>query len=107
MGNTVVMGCKLPMGLHIGVGTKHAKLNGSNTSRIAGGYGLTDVDKELAEQWMKIHEKTGTVAAGLVFVQSTESNATAQAKDQADVKSGMEQLDPTAAVPGIETKTDK
>jgi len=39
-------------------------------------------------------------------VQDKEANAKAQAKEQTDVKTGTENLDPKKPAPGIEAKKD-
>jgi len=102
---TVVIGCKLPMGLHIGMGDKTAVLKGTNSSNVIGGYGLTEVDKELSDAWFKEYANYGPVVDGLIFVQANESSAKSAAKERARVVSGMEPLDPSKQ-PGIETAKD-
>lgn len=101
----VVIGCKLPMGLHIGIGDKSAVLKGSNSSNVIGGYGLTEVDKELADAWFKEYENYQPVKDGLIFVQSSDSNAKAVAKERKAVKSKMEPMEPSEQ-PGIEAVKD-
>lgn len=100
---TVVMGCKLPNGLIIEHGGHRFTLKGSNAARIVGGYGLTPgVPKDFAEAWLKAHADLSTVKNGLVFIQTTEQNAKAAAKERRDVKSGFEPIDPLKAPPGID-----
>ena len=48
MAQQVTIGCKLATGLIIGIGGKQVTLNGANSSRIIGGYGLTRVDNRNA-----------------------------------------------------------
>lgn len=106
MAQQVTIGCKLATGLIIGIGEKQAKLNGANSSEIIGGYGMTNVDKELADAWFEAYKDFDPVKAGLIFVQDKEANAKAQAKEQAEVKTGTEKLDPKKPAPGIEAKKD-
>ena len=106
MAEQVTIGCKLATGLIIGIGDKQAQLNGANSSEIIGGYGLTQVDKELADAWFEAYKEFDPIKAGLIFVQDKEVNAKAQAKEQAGTKSGTEKLNPKKPAPGIEAKKD-
>ena len=106
MAQQVTIGCKLTTGLIIGIGGKQVTLNGANSSGIVGGYGLTSVDKELADAWFEAYKDFDPVKAGLIFVQDKEANAKAQAKEQTGVKTGTEKLDPNKPAPGIEAKKD-
>ena len=93
------------MGLNIGIGDKSAKLNGSNSSNVIGGYGMTEVDKDLADAWFKDYANYGPVVDGLIFVQSSEANAKAAAKERKGVKSQLEPMVPKEQ-PGIEEAKD-
>lgn len=42
MAETVTVGCKLPNGLILEQGAYKVELNGSNSSIVVGGYGLTE-----------------------------------------------------------------
>lgn len=106
MAQQVMIGCKLATGLIIGIGGKQVTLNGANSNRIIGGYGLTRVDKELADAWFEAYKDFDPVIAGLIFVQDKKADAEAQAKEQTDVKTGTENLDPKNPAPGIEAKKD-
>ena len=97
----VIVGCKLPHGIVISPKGKKITLNGSNASRIFGGYGLTTVDKELMDSWMGEHKEFQPVKAGLIFVQSSDDRAKDTAKERASIKTGLEPLDPDAPSPGI------
>lgn len=47
------------------------ELNGSNSSIVVGGYGLTEnVDKEAFEAWLAVHADQPYVRKELVFAQS-------------------------------------
>lgn len=106
MATQVTVGCKLAHGLVIGINGVQVKLNGSNDSNIIGGYGLTQVDKELADAWFEAYKDFDPVKAGLIFVQSKETDARAAATERKETKSGAEKLNPKAPVPGIEAKKD-
>jgi hypothetical protein len=115
--NTCVVGNKLPLGLKIQLdrvidnndGTKqtvpHGEpiiLKGANSSNVIGGYGLTeDVDEEMFDAWLKQNASYHPVRNGLIFKQSTEARAKSQAKDQSDIKSGLEPQDPDKPGPGL------
>jgi hypothetical protein len=98
---TVTVGCKLPHGLIIDVEGKKVKLNGANTSLVIGGYGLTPVEKDFFDAWLKLSANTVVVKRGLIFAQETQTKARDQAKEQAEVKSGLEGLNPEKPAPGI------
>ena len=106
MAEQVTVGCKLAHGLVIGINGVHARLNGANDSKIIGGYGLTQVDKELADAWFEAYKEFDPIKAGLIFVQSKEDNAKAEASERKGTKSGAEKLNPKAPAPGIEAKKD-
>lgn len=89
---TITVGCKLPNGLIITCGGKSATLAGANSSRIVGGYGLTAVDKDFFEAWTKEYASFAPLKHGLIFAQEKPASAEAQAKEQAEVKSGLEPL---------------
>jgi hypothetical protein len=113
-GGKIAVGCKLPHGLVIqperldevrGVdGAVHrayvphgepVTLAGANSSNVIGGYGITEnVDADMFNAWMDSHKSYTPVVQGLIFAQPTANSAKDQAKDQADVKSGFEGLDP-------------
>lgn len=100
--NQVLVGCKLPQGLHIHINETRVTLNGTNSSRIIGGYGLTRVDESFMEQWLKLHADTRAVRNGLIFVQSNVKDAEAEARDNAENKNGMEGVDFNKPVPDVE-----
>ncbi|WP_447876932.1 hypothetical protein [Serratia fonticola] len=105
MGAKVTVGCKLPCGMVINVDGVTVTLLGSRNAeaRIIGGYGLThDVDKELFDKWLSIHKEQPYVKKHLVFAQEKENSAQSQAKEQAEIKSGLEGLPQDNPMPGIE-----
>lgn len=58
MAEQVTVGCKLPNGLVLEVDGHQQAVAGyrGEDVRIIGGYGLTPVDKELWDAWLKIHK---------------------------------------------------
>lgn len=112
---TVTVGCKLPNGLHMdlrGTGgelNRRVTLNGANKSEVIGGYGITHgVDKEFFEEWKRINADFPPLKKGLIFAHDKPASAAAQAKEQAELKSGFEGMNPDKPAPGVErAKTDE
>lgn len=109
-GKTVVIGCKLPNGLIIEVGSPGAdnywrhQLKGSNDARIIGGFGITEnVDQENFARWLKAHAFMPAVKNGLIFVHDTVESARDIALERKDVKHGFEAVDPSKPPKGIAT----
>lgn len=107
-GNTVVVGCKLPNGLIIEVGSPGAdgywrqQLKGSNDSRVIGGFGITEgVDEANFATWLKKHAFMPAVKNSLIFVHSTVESARDIALERKDVKHGFEPMNPQTPPKGI------
>lgn len=98
---SVTVGCKLPHGLIIKTGGKSITLNGANSSKIVGGYGLTQVDKDFFDAWKTEFAQFAPLKNHLIFVQEKPANAEAQAKEQTEVKTGLEPLDPAKPGQGV------
>jgi hypothetical protein len=99
----LTIGCKLPSGLHLDHEGKRVTLNGSNSSNIIGGYGLThNVDQAFWEAWKKAHADFEPLKQGLIFAQEKENNARAEAEDKQAIENGFEGIDP--AKPGKKVK---
>lgn len=59
--------------------------------RVVGGYALTPgVDKELWDQWLKSNENSAMVKNHLIFAYESMDDVEGQAKEQAEVRSGLE-----------------
>lgn len=99
-GDTVVIGCKLPHGLRLKVGDTTRVLRGSNTSRIINGYGLTRLPRDFFEAWLKVHKNYVPVVRGLIFYQDNLKDAQSQAKEQQELRTGLEGLDAKTPIPG-------
>lgn len=90
---TVTIGCKIPIGLVLEVGKERITLNGSNKTLIPEyGVGLTEVDKNISDQWFKENSHRSCVVNNLVFVEKTNESARDKAKDLIKVKSGTERI---------------
>lgn len=115
--NTVVVGCKLPNGLIVdlcdpGVNEHGQKImiprrqpvtfKGANSSNIVGGFGLTDVDADFWEAWVKQNAKFPALVNGLIFAQERRDRAADNAMDHADAKSGFEGINPDRPGKGVE-----
>lgn len=60
-----------------------------------GGYALTTgVDKEFWEEWVKQNADSDILKNNLMFVQGDEYRAADQAKEQAEITSGLQPLNP-------------
>lgn len=98
----VVVGCKLPHGLHLDHGGRRVTINGANSSRLVGGYGFTEIDREFWEAWLEGHKEYPPVVHGLVYAQTDAKSAESKADEQAGILSGFEPIDPASPGPGIE-----
>jgi hypothetical protein len=102
---TLIVGCKLPNGLILEMGrygdTRYQKVEvkGANSAKVAGGYGLTPVDAEFWAAWLKKHAHLDCVTKGHVFAHSTEASAISHATERAELKTGLERLDPVKNLP--------
>lgn len=107
----VTVGCKLPNGLVCEMGKlgdetyTTVRLNGANSARVVGGYGITPgVSASFWNAWMKKNKGLEFVRKGLVFAHTDEASAADHAKDRAEVRSGLEALDPMKKVTGPDGK---
>lgn len=102
----VIVGCKLPHGLIIKTASgQSVTLNGANSSKIIGGYGLTPVDKEFFDAWKAEYASFEPLKNNLIFEQATERSAVSQATEQAEVKSGLEPLDLDKPAAGVKAES--
>lgn len=98
--------CKLPNGLTIDHKGETLTLNGAHDTGAKNGYGLTPLEDNQVEwfnDWLTGDGATlPAVERGFIFLASNDKNAADQAREQADEKTGLEQLDPAAPVAGVE-----
>lgn len=111
---TVMVGCKLPNGLLCELGKlgdpgyRSVLLNGSNAKLedVAGGFGLTpNVSEDFIRAWLKKHAHFEMVKKALIFIHQDRASAVDYAKDNAELKTGLEPLDPDS--PPIDPITGK
>lgn len=102
--STVLVGCRLPCGITLDGTAGPVTLNGTNTSMIDGGCGLTHVD---ATEWLylsAVYAEHSAFKSEAVF-NYKDSNAVADVlainAELKDEKTGFEALDPTKPAPGL------
>ncbi|MBW5853279.1 hypothetical protein [Yersinia enterocolitica] len=108
MSEVLTVGCKLPNGLVLEQDDYQVELNGSNSSLVFGGYGLTEgVNKDAFDKWLSVHKDQPYVKNDLIFAQAKTNSAQAKASENAKVKSGLEGLPQDKPMPGIEKADGK
>lgn len=100
MSKTVLIGCRLPSGITLdGSLGQRIDINGLNTSMIQGGVGLTHVPDT---EWLYLKEsykEHSAFKSQAVFAYKSSSNVAdvmGMAADLAEVKTGLEGIDPSA-----------
>lgn len=87
-------------------GWSHAQ-NAAPNCTIIGGYALTDnVDKDLWDLWLSQNKNSDMVKNGLIFANEKSDSVVGKAKDGANIRSGLERLDPTKIGGRVKTDTD-
>ncbi len=87
----VVRGCSYPQ-------------NKGPAGQIEGGYALTpEVPKAFWEEWLSQNEQADIIKNGMLFAQNDLRSAVAQAREQGELKSNLERLDPNNLPKGLET----
>lgn len=97
----IAIGCKLPNGLLLRHGGEEHHLAGANSSRVIGGYGISQIPADFWAGWKTEYAKFPPLKNNLIFEQATVAKAEDQAKEQAGVKSGLEPLDQKKPAPGV------
>lgn len=104
---TVTVGCKLPNGLILELNGQTVEINGSTSSRVIGGHGITyDVDAEFFDAWMEAHADHAMVRNGFIFAHDKAADTKAEAAEKEDNATGLEAVDPDAPNGGV-TKADE
>ncbi len=101
MAQMVTVGCKLPNGIVIRHGDKSVELKGWNDEAIYFGHGLTEVDKDFWDAWIKDHADFAPVKGGFIFAQNNFASAKAESKEKEKEKTGLEGIDPKKPGRGI------
>lgn len=104
---TVTVGCKLPNGLILELNGKTVEVNGSTSSRVIGGHGITyDVDAEFFDAWLEAYADRAMVRNGFIFAHDKAADTKAEAAEKTDNDTGLEPVDPDAPNAGV-TKADE
>lgn len=99
MAEMVAVGCKLPHGLHLdieeaGKPKRRVTVKGNNSTLVIGGFGITEgVPKDHFDHWMRTHKDHPSVVKGLIFAHVQKNSVEAIAKEKAELRSGLEQID--------------
>lgn len=110
MSKTVLIGCKLPHGITLsGPNGEDIKINGMNTSLVAGGFGLTHVSEDIAAYLGAVYEDHSAFQSKALFPVASNkvADAVAMARELADERTGFEGLNPEAPAPGMEAADPK
>ena len=92
--STVTIGCKYPTGVLLQVGSTTFPINGSNSSEIFGGHGITDdVPKALWDAWLIENKNHDLVKGGFIFAHEQRKEVKAQAKEKVANKTKAEGLE--------------
>lgn len=93
--STVTIGCKYPTGVLLQVGSTTFPINGSNSSEIFGGHGITDdVPKKLWDAWLVENKNHDLVTGGFIFAHEQRKEVKAEAKEKAQAKTKAEAITP-------------
>lgn len=106
---TIVIGCKLPHGIELsGSQGQKIKLNGVNTSLVAGGFGITHVDKAEAAYLFSVYEDFGPFKSNAIFTNEDAkvANLADLANDLKNEPTGFEAMDPSKPGKGLEAETN-
>lgn len=104
---TVTVGCKLPNGLILELNGQTVEVNGSTSSRVIGGHGITyDVDAEFFDAWMEAYADRAMVRNGFIFAHDKAADTKAEAAEKENNATGLEAVDPDAPNAGV-TKADE
>jgi hypothetical protein len=108
MAEKIAVAIKTPHGLHLDIQSaagvrERVTLKGFVHDGAVGGFGITEnVEKAHFDQWMKENKDLAIVKKGLIFAHVQLKSVTDQAKEKVELKSGLERLDPSNPMLGIE-----
>lgn len=101
-----IIGCKLPAGLSFEHEGKKIVLNGSNSSQLINGFGLTrDVPSDAWAYFESRFKGQPMLVNGLVFAVADDKSADSASKERSKQKTGMEQANPKSA--GVEVLAEE
>lgn len=73
---------------------------------VAGGYALTTgVDAEFWDAWLEQNKTTDLVKNNLVFAAERQDTAQGRAREQDEIRNGLEPLDPEKPMKGVQPAT--
>jgi len=105
---TLTVACKMPHGFHLDIFApdkpkRRITVKGSNSSRVIGGYGITEgVPKDHWDVWLRQHPELPAVTGGLIFALGQTRSVEDKALEQAELRTGLEGLNPKDKVSGVE-----
>ena len=103
---SVSVACKLPNGLIIEHDGQKVRLNGSNSSQVIGGFGITHgIDQAFFDAWLAKSKEYDPVAKGMIWAHGKPNDTLAMAKEMATEKNGFEGLDPKKPGKDLEPAT--
>lgn len=112
MAKTQIIGCKLPHGIILkDMNDRDVVINGMNTARIMGGFGLTTLDESVAAYLFATYADFAPFKANAIFTAESPKVADIMAagRDLAGERTGFEGVDPDKPAPGMtpDTNVDK
>lgn len=105
MAKKVIVGCKLPHGIVLrGMAGNAVTINGVNTARIIGGFGLTTLDEAEAAYLFATYEDLAPFQSNAIFTAESAKVADIQAMgaELRDERTGFEGMDPDKPAPGLQ-----
>lgn len=107
---TVTVACKLPNGVHLDIrGRGRVTLRGTAVAFgvapviVPGGYALTpDVDEDWWNAWLDLSRDLDIVKKQIVFAMPKPVEARARAREMAELRTGLEPMDPDKPGPGLQ-----
>lgn len=98
--NTVLVACKIVNGLVISIGSREVLLNGPDRlpethEILPGSYGLTRVDQNFWEEWVKDKDQYAPIKNKSVFSAMTGRDLSSKGKEFSKIMTGMEKKSPS------------
>lgn len=96
----ILVACKIMNGFVISIGTHEVKLNGPERMPethevLPGSYGLTMVNSDFWEAWVKDKQDFAPVKNKSIFASEKENSLDAMGKEYSKIMTGMEKKDPS------------
>ena len=85
---------------------RRVTLKGSNSSRVVGGFGITEqVPQAFFDEWSAKNKELPALQNGLIFAMGKFDSVADKAEEMSGMKNGLEALDPSKVDKDIETLT--